>query len=94
MIILSLSPFPSFGASFLIVAVFWASSIGVPFIETTFANTFVFWPTFTATSGNSIKRDTVIVPLTETGCYVFEIFDSYGDGGTTYKIYDGSETRL
>ncbi|MBO7225668.1 MAG: Omp28-related outer membrane protein [Bacteroidales bacterium] len=45
-------------------------------------------------SGNSIKRDTVIVPLTETGCYVFEIFDSYGDGGTTYKIYDGSETRL
>ncbi|MBQ2376258.1 MAG: Omp28-related outer membrane protein [Bacteroidales bacterium] len=45
-------------------------------------------------SGNSVKRDTVIVPLTETGCYVFEIFDSYGDGGTTYKIYDGSETRL
>ena len=45
-------------------------------------------------SGNSIKRDTVIVPLTETGCYVFEIFDSYGDGGTTYKIYDGSEKRL
>lgn len=45
-------------------------------------------------SGNSIKRDTVIVPLTETGCYVFEIFDSYGDGGTTYKIYDGSEVRL
>ena len=45
-------------------------------------------------SGNSIVRDTVIVPLTETGCYVFEIFDSYGDGGTTYKIYDGSEKRL
>lgn len=45
-------------------------------------------------SGNSVKRDTVEVALTETGCYVFEIFDSYGDGGTTYKIYDGSETRL
>lgn len=41
-----------------------------------------------------VVRDTVEVPLTETGCYVFEIFDSYGDGGTTYKIYDGSETRL
>lgn len=41
-----------------------------------------------------VVRDTVIVPLTETGCYVFEIFDEYGDGGTTYKIYDGSETRL
>lgn len=42
----------------------------------------------------AVVRDTVIVPLTETGCYVFEIFDEYGDGGTTYKIYDGSETRL
>lgn len=42
----------------------------------------------------AIVRDTVIVPLTETGCYVFEIFDEYGDGGTTYKIYDGSEKRL
>lgn len=41
-----------------------------------------------------VVRDTVEVPLTETGCYVFEIFDEYGDGGTTYKIYDGSETRL
>ena len=41
-----------------------------------------------------VVRDTVEVPLTETGCYVFEIFDTYGDGGTTYKIYDGSETRL
>lgn len=41
-----------------------------------------------------VVRDTVIVPLTETGCYVFEIFDSYGDGGTTYKIYDGWELRL
>jgi hypothetical protein len=41
-----------------------------------------------------VVRDTVIVPLTETGCYVFEIFDEYGDGGTTYKIYDGSEVRL
>ena len=42
----------------------------------------------------SVVRDTVEVPLTETGCYIFEIFDSYGDGGATYKIYDGSETRL
>lgn len=42
----------------------------------------------------AVVRDTVIVPLTETGCYVFEIFDEYGDGGTTYKIYDGSEKRL
>lgn len=42
----------------------------------------------------AVVRDTVIVPLTETGCYVFEIFDEYGDGGTTYKIYDGSEVRL
>ena len=42
----------------------------------------------------TVVRDTVIVPLTETGCYVFEIFDEYGDGGTTYKIYDGSEVRL
>ena len=41
-----------------------------------------------------VVRDTVEVPLTETGCYVFEIFDEYGDGGTTYKIYDGSEVRL
>jgi hypothetical protein len=41
-----------------------------------------------------VVRDTVEVPLTETGCYVFEIFDTYGDGGTTYEIYDGSETRL
>ncbi|MEE0882572.1 MAG: Omp28-related outer membrane protein [Bacteroidales bacterium] len=45
-------------------------------------------------SQQAVVRDTVIVPLTETGCYVFEIFDEYGDGGTTYKIYDGSETRL
>ena len=29
-------------------------------------------------SGNSVKRDTVIVPLTETGCYVFEIFGGAG----------------
>lgn len=41
-----------------------------------------------------VVRDTVIVPLTEAGCYVFEIFDEYGDGGATYKIYDGSEKRL
>ncbi len=43
---------------------------------------------------HSVVRDTVEVSLTETGCYIFEIFDSYGDGGATYKIYDGSETRL
>ena len=41
-----------------------------------------------------VVRDTVEVALTEAGCYVFEIFDSYGDGGASYKIYDGSETRL
>lgn len=41
-----------------------------------------------------VVRDTVEVPLTEAGCYVFEIFDEYGDGGASYKIYDGSETRL
>ena len=42
----------------------------------------------------AIVRDTVEVALTEAGCYVFEIFDEYGDGGATYKIYDGSEKRL
>ena len=41
-----------------------------------------------------VVRDTVEVALTEAGCYVFEIFDEYGDGGATYKIYDGSEKRL
>ncbi len=47
-----------------------------------------------AYSGQSIKRDTVEVPLTNVGCYTFEIFDAYGDGGATYKIYDGSNKRL
>ena len=41
-----------------------------------------------------IVKDTVEVPISEIGCYVFEIYDEYGDGGTSYKIYDGSETRL
>ncbi len=45
-------------------------------------------------SGQSVKRDTVEVPLTEVGCYTFEIFDSYGDGGATYKVYDGTGKRL
>lgn len=41
-----------------------------------------------------VVRDTVIVNIPAEGCYIFEIFDTYGDGGATYKIYDGSETRL
>lgn len=41
-----------------------------------------------------VVRDTVIVPISEIGCYVFEIFDEYGDGGASYKIYDGNETRI
>lgn len=41
-----------------------------------------------------VVRDTVEVALTEAGCYVFEIFDTYGDGGASYKIYDGSEKRM
>ena len=41
-----------------------------------------------------VVRDTVIVNIPAEGCYIFEIFDTYGDGGASYKIYDGSETRI
>ncbi len=47
-----------------------------------------------AYNGQSVKRDTVEVALETIGCYTFEIFDAYGDGGATYKIYDGTGKRL
>ena len=45
-------------------------------------------------TGNASVKDTVIVDLTETGCYVYEVTDDYGDGGTKHQVYDGSGLRL
>ncbi|MBO5964264.1 MAG: Omp28-related outer membrane protein [Bacteroidales bacterium] len=45
-------------------------------------------------SGQTIKKDTVEVTIPEVGCYVFEIFDQYGDGGSTYKVVDGTGKSL
>ncbi|MGM9807232.1 MAG: Omp28-related outer membrane protein [Candidatus Onthomorpha sp.] len=45
-------------------------------------------------TGNSSVKDTVIVDLTETGCYVYEVTDDFGDGGTKHQVYDGSGLRL
>lgn len=45
-------------------------------------------------SGNSIVKDTVFVALPEIGCYVFEVTDSYGDGGTKHQIFDATGKRL
>ena len=45
-------------------------------------------------TGNASVKDTVIVDLTETGCYVFEVTDAFGDGGTKHQVYDGSGLRL
>ena len=45
-------------------------------------------------TGNASVKDTVIVDLTETGCYVYEVTDDFGDGGTKHQVYDGSGLRL
>lgn len=45
-------------------------------------------------TGNSIKKDTVYIPMEEIGCYVFEVTDAYGDGGTKHQVYDGEGRRL
>lgn len=45
-------------------------------------------------TGDEPVKDTVIVDLTETGCYVYEVTDDYGDGGTKHQVYDGSGLRL
>lgn len=45
-------------------------------------------------TGNSIKKDTVYIPIEEIGCYVFEVTDAYGDGGTKHQVYDGEGRRL
>lgn len=45
-------------------------------------------------TGNSIKRDTIEIPVNEIGCYIFEVTDAYGDGGTKHQVYDGTGKRL
>lgn len=45
-------------------------------------------------TGDEPVKDTVIVDLTETGCYVYEVTDDFGDGGTKHQVYDGSGLRL
>lgn len=45
-------------------------------------------------SAQNVVKDTVEVAVSEIGCYVFEITDSYGDGGATHKIFDGNGILL
>lgn len=45
-------------------------------------------------SAQNVVKDTVEVAVSEIGCYVFEITDSYGDGGATHKIFDGNGVLL
>lgn len=45
-------------------------------------------------SGQSIKKDTVYIDVTELGCYTFEITDSYGDGGARHSVYDFAGNRV
>jgi hypothetical protein len=45
-------------------------------------------------TGQSIKKDTVYLDVTELGCYTFEITDSYGDGGAKHYVYDFAGNRV
>lgn len=45
-------------------------------------------------TGQSIKKDTVYLDVTELGCYTFEITDSYGDGGARHSVYDFAGNRV